>query len=135
MNNNISINIKKKLSINSWIDHQTISLSILLILYIVILIHIVYLIFIRLERSFVFSIKTWYDLIIKSLINFLIKSIYINRDQIVNKKNNFLLFIELINIFESIVLPLYHLKLKKNCIIILLKNLQQSQELCNKTRL
>ena len=49
--------------------------------------------------------------------------IYINRDQIVNEKDNFLLFIELINVFELTFLSLHHLKLKKDYIIMLLRNL------------
>ena len=48
---------------------------------------------------------------------------YINYNQIVNEENNFLLFIELINVFKLIFLSFYHLKLKKNYVIMLLKNL------------
>ena len=47
----------------------------------------------------------------------------INYDQIVNEKNNFLLFIELINIFKSISLLFHYLKLKNDCVIMLLRNL------------
>ena len=49
--------------------------------------------------------------------------IYINYNQIVNEKDNFLLFIKLINVFKLIFLLFYYLKLKKNCVMILLKNL------------
>ena len=48
---------------------------------------------------------------------------YINRDQVVNKKDNFLLFIELINVFKLISLLSHYLKLKKSYIIMLLRNL------------
>ena len=48
---------------------------------------------------------------------------FINRDYIVNKRDDFLLFIELINVFKLIFLLFHYLKLKKNYIIILLKNL------------
>ena len=41
----------------------------------------------------------------------------------INKENNFFL-IEIINIFELILLSPYYLKLKKNYIIILLRNLK-----------
>ena len=54
---------------------------------------------------------------------FKIKTIYINHNQIVDEKNNFLLFIELINVFKSIFLSSHHLKLKKDYMIILLRNL------------
>ena len=39
--------------------------------------------------------------------------IYINYNQIVNEKDNFLLFIKLINVFKLIFLLFYYLKLKK----------------------
>ena len=45
-----------------------------------------------------------------------------NRDQVVNEKDNFLLFIELINVFKSIFLSSHHLKLKNDYIIIMLRN-------------
>ena len=66
---------------------------------------------------------------------FKIKIIYNNRDEIVNEKDNALLFIKIINAFESILLSPHHLKLKKNCSIMLLRNLKQKMSLCNKTRL
>ena len=46
----------------------------------------------------------------------------INRDQIVNEKDNFFL-IELINVFKLIFVLFHYLKLKKNYIIMLLRNL------------
>ena len=52
-----------------------------------------------------------------------IKMIYINYNQIVNEENIFFLFIELINVFKSIFLLSHHLQLKKNCVIMLLRNL------------
>ena len=55
---------------------------------------------------------------------FKIKTVYNNYNKIINEKNNFLLLIEIINIFESILLLFYYLKFKKNCVIILLKNLK-----------
>ena len=55
-----------------------------------------------------------------------IKTIHNNRDKVVNKKNNFLLFIEIINIFELISLSSYYLNSKKDYIIILLKNLKSN---------
>ena len=48
---------------------------------------------------------------------------YINRDQIVNEKDSFFLFIELINVFESVFLLFYYLKLKDDCVMMLLRNL------------
>ena len=42
----------------------------------------------------------------------------------INKKDNFLLFIEIMNIFKLISLSFHYLKLKSNYIIILLKNLK-----------
>ena len=48
---------------------------------------------------------------------------YINRNQVINKEDNFLLFIELINVFKLVFLSSYYLKLKKNYVIMLLKNL------------
>ena len=49
--------------------------------------------------------------------------IYINRDQIVDEKDNFLLFIELMNVFKSIFLLFHYLKLKKSYVIMLLRKL------------
>ena len=66
---------------------------------------------------------------------FEIKTMCNNRNQIVNKEDNFLLFIELINVFKLIFLSSHHLKLKNDYIIIMLKNLQQIKSLYNKTRL
>ena len=54
---------------------------------------------------------------------FEIKTIYNNRNQIVNKEDNFLLFMKLINVFESIFFSSYYLKLKNDCVIIMLRNL------------
>ena len=48
---------------------------------------------------------------------------YINHNQIVNKKDNFLLFIKLMNVFKSTFLLFHYLKLKKGYIIMLLRNL------------
>ena len=49
--------------------------------------------------------------------------VYINRDEVVNKEDSFLLPIEVINTFEpSVILP-YYLELKKDYIVILLRNL------------
>ena len=53
----------------------------------------------------------------------------------INEEDNFLLFIEIMNIFESILLSFYHLKLKSNYMIILLRNFEQNMSLCNETRL
>ena len=66
---------------------------------------------------------------------FKIKIVYNNRNEIVNEKNNALLFIEIINAFESTSLSPHHLKLKKNYSIMLLRNLKQKMNLCNETRL
>ena len=66
---------------------------------------------------------------------FKIKTIYNNRDQVVNEEDNFLLFIELINVFESISFSSHHLKLKNDYIIIILRNLQQIKDFYNETRL
>ena len=52
-----------------------------------------------------------------------IKTMYINRDQVIDEEDNFLLFIELINVFESIFLSSHYLKLKENYVMMLLKNL------------
>ena len=67
--------------------------------------------------------------------NFKIKIIYNNRDQVVNEEDNFLLFIELINVFKSVFFSSHRLKLKNDYIIIMLRNLQQIKNLCNETRL
>ena len=64
-----------------------------------------------------------------------IKIIYNNRNEIVNEENNALLFIEIMNAFESISLSSHYLKLKKNCSIMLLRNLKQEIDLYNETRL
>ena len=53
-----------------------------------------------------------------------IKIIYNNRNEVVNEKNSFFLFIEIINIFELTSLSPYYLNFKKDYIIILLKNLK-----------
>ena len=58
-----------------------------------------------------------------------------NRNEIVNEENSALLFIQIINVFESISLLSHYLKLKKNCSIMLLRNLKQNMNLCNETRL
>ena len=63
------------------------------------------------------------------------KIIYNNYNEIVNKKNNALLLIKIINAFESNLLSSHHLKLKKNYSIMLLRNLKQKMSLCNETRL
>ena len=52
------------------------------------------------------------------------KTVYNNRNKVVNKEDNFLLLIEIINAFELALLSSYYLKFKKNYIIILLKNLK-----------
>ena len=57
---------------------------------------------------------------------FKIKIIYNNHNKVVNKEDNFLLLIEIINIFKLVFLPPYYLKFKKNYIIILLKNLKSN---------
>ena len=66
---------------------------------------------------------------------FKIKTIYNNYNQVVNEEDNFLLFIELINVFESISFSSHYLKLKNDCIIIMLRNLQQIKGFYNETRL
>ena len=53
-----------------------------------------------------------------------IKTIYNNRDQVVNEEDNFLLFIELINVFKLVSLSFHYLKLKNDYMIIMLRNLQ-----------
>ena len=57
-----------------------------------------------------------------------------NRNQIVNEKNNFLLFIEFINEFEFVSLLFHYLKLKSNCVVMLLRNLKFVRDLYNETR-
>ena len=57
-----------------------------------------------------------------------------NRNQIVNEEDSFFLFIEFINEFESVSLSFYHLKLKLNCIVMLLRNLKSVRNLHNETR-
>ena len=54
---------------------------------------------------------------------FEIKTIYNNRDQIVNEEDSFLLFIELMNVFESVFFSFHYLKLKNDYMIMMLKNL------------
>ena len=66
---------------------------------------------------------------------FEIKTMCNSRDQVVNEEDNFLLFIELMNAFESTFFSLHHLKLKNDYVIIMLRNLQQIKGLCNETRL
>ena len=55
---------------------------------------------------------------------FKIKIVYNSRNEIMNEKNNILLFIKIINVFEPILLLSYYLKLKEDYSIILLRNLE-----------
>ena len=54
---------------------------------------------------------------------FEIKIMCNNRDQIINEEDSFLSFIELINVFKLIFFSSYHLKLKNDYMIIMLRNL------------
>ena len=93
-------------------------------LFIAIQVYIEYLIFIFLRRIFAFLIKESFELIIKFLISFSkLKRYMFNYNQVVNEKNSYFLFIELINVFKLIFLLFHYLKLKKKYIIMLLKNL------------
>ena len=58
-----------------------------------------------------------------------------SRDEVVNKEDNFLLPIELMNSFEPASLTPHYLKLKLDCVVMLLRNLEQPMGLCNGTRL
>ena len=64
-----------------------------------------------------------------------IKIVYNSRNEVVNEEDSFLLSIEIINIFESASLSSHYLELKVNCVIMLLRNLKSTQNLCNETRL
>ena len=105
-------------------------------LFIVILIHIEDLIFTSSGRFFTSLIKMSFDLIIKCLMNFLkSKRCVIIVIKSLTKKIVFYLFIELINVFESVFFSFYHLKLKNDYVIIMLRNLQQIKNIYNETRL
>ena len=105
-------------------------------LFIIILIFIKQLHFTRLKQFFIFLIKISLDLIIKFSLSFLkLISFTIIEIKSLMKKNHFLLFIEFINEFEFFLLLFHYLKLKSNCVMMLLRNLKSVRDLCNETRL
>ena len=58
-----------------------------------------------------------------------------SRDQVINEEDNFLLPTEVMNTFKPAALPPHHLELKEDCIVMLLRNLDQFAGLYNGTRL
>ena len=61
--------------------------------------------------------------------------VYTSRDEVVNKEDSFLLPIEVINAFEPSILLPHYLELKKDYVVMLLRNLGQPEGLYNSTRL
>lgn len=64
-----------------------------------------------------------------------IKTVYNSRDEVVNEEDSALLPTEVMNAFEPVSLPPHYLELKKDCPVMLLRNLEQKAGLCNGTRL
>ena len=91
--------------------------------------------FIRLKHFFALLIKMSLNLIIKFLSIFLkLLSFALIEIKSLTKKTIFYLFIEFINEFKSVSLLFYYLKLKSNCVVMLLRNLKFVRNLYNKTR-
>ena len=63
------------------------------------------------------------------------KTVCTSRDEVVNEEDSILLPTEVMNAFEPVSLPPHHLELKKDCPVMLLRNLEQKAGLCNGTRL
>ena len=103
-------------------------------LFIIILIFIKRLHFICLKQFFALLIKISLDLIIKFSLNFL-KLISFAIIEIKSLIKKILLFIEFINEFELVSLLFHYLKLKSNCVVMLLRNLKFVRDLYNETRL
>ena len=47
-----------------------------------------------------------------------------SRDEVVNEEDSFLLPTKIMNVFEPVSLPPYHLELKTECPVMLLRNLE-----------
>lgn len=63
------------------------------------------------------------------------KTVCNSRDEVVNEEDSALLPTEVMNAFEPVSLPPHYLELKKDCPVMLLRNLEQKAGLCNGTRL